>query len=142
MSKRPTWPRRMLYLAKLWSTWSTDVRRQVGAVVYDPVSFAVISVGYNDTPFGEKDCGNGGCLPCDEGSVRNRTDCRCVHAEMNAILLARTDLRGLYLAVWNVKNGKPVMDELCASCHKNRIQAGITKVLIGNETADRLIGVQ
>lgn len=129
---RPTWPQRMLQLAELWSRYSTCVRRKVGAVVYDPKTYAILGVGYNDTPIGETDCGNGGCPACAAGSVRNSTQCRCVHAEMNAILLSRADIRGAHLAIWNVKNGSVVVEPPCPSCHKNRIQAGIEKVLIGD----------
>jgi dCMP deaminase len=122
----------MLQLAALWSGYSTCRRRRVGAVVYDPKTYAILGVGYNDTPFGETDCGDGGCPACAEGSVRNSTLCRCCHAEMNAILLSRADVRGAHLAVWNVKDGEVVVEPPCTSCHKNRVQAGIEKVLIGD----------
>jgi dCMP deaminase len=122
----------MLLLAELWSQFSTCVRRQVGAVVYDPKTFAILGMGYNDTPFGAVDCGDGGCMACSNGSVRNSTLCECVHGEMNAILLSRADVRDAHLAVWNVKDGVAVVEPPCVSCHKNRIQAGIAKVLIGD----------
>ena len=130
----------MLALAELWSDWSTCPRRRVGAVIFDPTNYAVISVGYNDTPTGAKDCGDGGCVACDQGSVSGRTDCLCVHAEMNAILLARTDIRGMHLAVWNVKDGKPVTkNSLCIGCLKHRQQAGITAVLVGDRETETYV---
>ncbi len=130
--QRPSWPNRMLMLAALWSQFSTCVRRKVGAVVYDPKTFAILGIGYNDTPIGETDCGDGGCPACAEGSVRNSTACQCVHGEMNAILLSRADVRGAHLAVWNVKDGQVIVEPPCVSCHKNRIQAGIDMVVIGD----------
>ncbi len=130
--QRPSWPNRMLMLAELWSQFSTCVRRKVGAVVYDPKTFAILGIGYNDTPIGAVDCGDGGCPACAEGSVRNSTQCACVHAEMNAILLSRADVRGAHLAVWNVKDGEVVVEPPCVSCHKNRIQAGIDMMIIGD----------
>jgi len=122
----------MLALAEFWSRYSTCLRRQVGAVIFDPETFAVISVGFNDAPIGAVNCGDGGCPACSEGSVRNRTDCLCIHGELNAVLLARTDLRGLHLAIWNVKNGISVDENSpCTNCHKHLVQTGISQVLVG-----------
>ena len=137
---RPTWPRRMLMLAELWASFSTCKRRKVGAVLYDPETWAILGIGYNDTPIGEKDCGDGGCPACAEGSVRDRTDCNCVHAEMNAILLSRADIRGSHLAVWDIKAGQPVTKtSLCARCRGARIQAGIAAVLVGDADSSYLL---
>ncbi len=109
----------MLALADLWSTYSTCVRRQVGAVLFHPETHAVVGIGYNDTPIGEDDCGEGGCEPCSEGSVKNRTDCKCVHAEMNAVLLAqRVD------GCWLATTYHP-----CIRCHNQLIQAGVKAVV-------------
>lgn len=122
------WVLRMCNLADHWSQYSTCVRRQVGAVVFDPVSFAVYGMGYNDTVIGAADCGEGGCTECENDSGVSTTDlinCACVHAEMNALLLARRDLRGAWIAIATQKNGRRSMKELCANCRKHLIQAGI-----------------
>ena len=114
----------MLRLAREWSQYSTCVRSQVGAVLFDPTSKAVISIGYNDTPSDHPDCGEGGCPACADGETRARdTDaCVCVHGEQNCIALAarrgaRTE--GAHLAVTR----KP-----CNGCRKLLTQAGVIQV--------------
>lgn len=124
---RPGWNERMLRLAREWSQYSTCVRKQVGAVLFDPTSKALISVGYNDTPIAYPDCGEGGCPTCQEGeSVSMNTDCLCVHAEANAVALAArrgTRTEGAHLAVTH----KP-----CNACRKLLIQAGVVVVFTGD----------
>ncbi len=84
MNPRPGWNQRMLRLARSWAQYSTCVRSQVGAVLFDPDSKAVISIGYNDTPIDYTDCGEGGCNACTgKESARNLDSCMCVHAETN-----------------------------------------------------------
>ncbi len=118
----------MCNLADHWSQYSTCVRRQVGAVVFDSVSFAVYGTGYNDTPIGAADCGESGCRECKAGgdSTTDLLNCACVHAEMNALLLSRRDLRGAWIAIASRKNGKREVKELCGNCRKHLIQAGIS----------------
>lgn len=124
---KPKWTLRMCLLADHWLQHSSCVRRQVGAVVFDPASFAVYGIGYNDTPIGQEDCGEDGCPACAEGSVRNRTDCKCVHAEMNAMILARRDLRGAWIAIAVRKDGHLTIKRgLCDHCRALLIQAGVT----------------
>lgn len=124
---RPTWPNRMLKLAEHWSQYSTCIRRQVGAVIYDPNTYAVISIGYNDTAIAMPDCGDGGCQTCKEPEdvkIKYALDCLCIHAELNAILLSArrgTAVLEMHMAV----TYKP-----CNSCRKHMAQAGIAKVLL------------
>lgn len=124
MNPRPSWRQRFLRLAREWSQYSTCVRSQVGAVLYEPGSKAVISIGYNDTPLEFDDCGEGGCVACGEGEGRPRdTDaCVCVHAEANAVALAArrgVQTGGAHIAVTR----KP-----CNGCRKLLIQAGVLHV--------------
>lgn len=92
-------------------------------MIYHPETKAVISIGYNDTPFGEDDCSDGGCVPCQSDEpVRLKTDCNCVHAEMNAILLAARrgiKVEGCWIAVTYLA---------CPSCLKHMKQAGIERI--------------
>src|SRR3990167_7469388 len=122
----------MLRLAREWSQYSTCVRAQVGAVLFDPTSKAVISIGYNDTPIAFPDCGEGGCPTCKEGeSVSLNTDCLCVHAEANAIALAArrgTRTEGAHMATTR----KP-----CNACRKLMTQAGVV-VSFTEDSTDRL----
>jgi len=118
---RPPWPKRFEEMASYWSTYSTCKRKKVGAVIFDPKTKAVVSIGYNDTPIGHKDCGAGGCAPC-RGSIGTSLmlDCFCVHAETNALLLAAR--RGTKTDGCEIATSHPI----CASCRKHLIQAGIT----------------
>lgn len=163
------WVGRMLAMAEHWSQYSTCIRRKVGAVIYDPETYAIVSVGYNDTPIGETDCGNGGCVRCQQeapkcgrcggegwdyevnllvtpetkekfacpacdglGYLRHgiHLDCNCVHAEMNAILLAAATGRatkGMHLACTL---------EPCSSCMKHLKQAGVVIAAYALSSAD------
>ena len=114
----------MLSIAELWKDYSTCLRRHVGAVVFHPKTWAVVSVGYNDTPIGWPDCGDGGCEPCKGSeSVSTRLDCNCVHAEANAIYLAARrgqSVEGCWIATTY---------KTCGSCMKMYRQAGIVYVI-------------
>ena len=65
---RPSWDEYFMNLAHLAATRSTCVRRQVGAVIVK--DRMVLSTGFNDTPRGLRNCGDGGY-----------DDCRCTCAE-------------------------------------------------------------
>lgn len=123
MNPRPSWNQRMLRLARNWSEYSTCVRSQVGAVLFDPTSKAVIAIGYNDTPSGFDDCGEGGCQGCQgEERARDTDSCLCVHAEQNCIALSARRgavTEGAHMAITR----KP-----CNTCRKILIQAGVIKV--------------
>lgn len=129
MKPRPSWNERMLRLAREWEQYSTCLRSQVGAVLFDPDSKAVISIGYNDTPIGRDDCGDGGCPTCKAGEpVSSNTECLCVHSEQNCIALAarrgaRTE--GAHMAATK----KP-----CNACRKLMMQAGIAVVFTKDST--------
>lgn len=125
-SVRPTWPERMRLLAAHWAQYSTCIKRQVGAVIFTP-TFQILSIGYNDTPQGWINCGDGGCLACAESleqgtEARHNTDCNCVHAEKNALNFAarngvRTD--GAFI----ITDGAT---PYCNGCLKDLAQAGVT----------------
>jgi dCMP deaminase len=120
-----------MLLAEHWAQYSTCIRRQVGAVIYDPDSKTVISIGYNDTPIGEIDCGDGGCRVCEgPDAVRDILACKCIHSESNAIAFAAR-LGHRTLGHWLVSTFTP-----CATCRKLMIQAGIAKAIwpMGEET--------
>lgn len=120
MSHKFKWLARMRDLADYWSQYSTCKRRKVGAVLFDPTSFQVLTFGYNDTPTGEMNCGDGGCSVCNgEIPTRDNLDCFCVHAEMNCINFA---------ARWGIKvQGMHLVSTIppCRGCRKNLLQAGV-----------------
>lgn len=114
----------MIGLAQYWSQFSTCKKRQVGAVIYDPNTYAVLSIGYNDTPIGEPDCGDGGCDRCNGVEAASLyLDCLCCHAEMNAVMFAARRgiaIEGARLALWT----EPMIPS-CSTCMKYLKQAGV-----------------
>ena len=123
MNKRPPWPVRMMMLANFWRQFSTCLHRQCGAVIYRSGTWQVLALGYNDTPQGAVNCGDGGCEPCKESeSASLKIDCRCVHAEMNALMAAARNgiaVDGAMIAV----DGSYA---ICQSCQKHLTQAGVS----------------
>lgn len=107
------WDDRFLGLAKYISQWSKDPSTQVGAVVTDRDN-RIISLGFNGFARGVED------LP-ERLANRDVKYKMVVHAESNAILFARQDLKGATLYVW------PFMP--CASCAAKIIQTGIRRVV-------------
>ncbi len=124
------WSDRMLDMAKQWSSYSTCLRKHVGAVIFDPESKGIISVGYNDTPINWINCSDGGCYEC-QGSLSTSLyiQCRCLHAESNAVFLAAR--RGIAVEdCWIAVTFQP-----CTSCIKMFVQVGIKAVVL-DETVD------
>ena len=107
---------RYMRMAKIWAENSYCVRRQVGALIVKDKM--IISDGYNGTPAGfENICEN-------EGGF---TKPYVLHAEANAITkIARSN---------NNSNGATlyVTTSPCIECAKLIIQAGIVRVVYGEE---------
>jgi dCMP deaminase len=106
---------------------SNCCRRQIGAILVR--DRRIVSTGYNGTPFGVRNCFDGGCARCssDVASGQAYDTCICVHAEQNAIVLAArngisTDGCILYTTL------RP-----CFGCAKESIQAGIIDVVYGED---------
>lgn len=98
-----------MQMAKLISSWSKDPEKQVGCVIVDK-NKRIISTGYNGYPSGFNDQDTADRLS------------KVVHAEMNAIISARSDLTGCTLYVY------PLLP--CSSCAGAIVQAGITRVVV------------
>lgn len=122
--KRPSWDKYFLEIAKLVSTRSTCLRRQVGAILVKDKR--ILSTGYNGAPTGLKHCDEVGCLREKEKvpSGQRHELCRALHAEMNALLQACSygiNPKGATLYSTN---------QPCILCAKMLINAGIQKVVI------------
>lgn len=108
------WDRRFLELATFIASWSKDPSTQVGAVIVNPETRHIISVGYNGFPRGIFD---------DPAILNDRPSkyALMVHAEENALLNAGQSVRGytLYCTLF------PCMEK----CVKQIIQAGLTRVV-------------
>lgn len=121
---RPDWDTYFMQMTDLVATRSSCIRRQVGAVIVDPFTHAIVSTGYNGTPAGTPNCNEGGCKRCNSTAPlgANYGICRCVHAEENAIALAArngwaTDVTTLYSTY-----------SPCFTCLRMAVQAGITVI--------------
>ena len=111
--------------ATLLHDLSSCPRGKVGAVIYDPVSNAIISDGYNGPPRKGGDlCGGKSCVRTDKG-IPSGTRCEvgCHHAEMNALLNA------LRLGHSTMGAHIIITCEPCLMCAKMLHHAGITRVL-------------
>lgn len=102
-----------LLVAKAISTFSKDPSSQVGAVIVNQ-SDKLVGIGYNGFPKKIRD---------EEHLLNSRPEKlkRIIHAEMNAIFDAKTDLNGCTIYVW------PYFP--CPECFKNIIQVGIIRVV-------------
>ncbi len=107
---------RYIQMARVWAKNSYCKRRQVGALLVK--DHMIISDGYNGTPSGfENDCE-------DEA---NQSKPYVLHAEANAITkVAKSN---------NSSNGATlyITDSPCMDCAKLIIQAGIIRVVYGDE---------
>lgn len=110
--------------AKMMSSLSPCTRGKVGAVIFDPLSYAIIADGYNGPPrkAGEL-CGGDRCVRTDQ-QIKSGTRCElgCHHAEMNAILNA------VRLGHSTLGSALAVTCEPCLMCAKMIHHAGIAFV--------------
>jgi dCMP deaminase len=112
MTSTEKWDRRFMDMARLVASWSKDPSSQVGAVITR--GKFVVSVGFNGFPQGIADTTE---------RLQNR-DIKyptILHAEMNAILSARQDIRGCSIYV------TPYMP--CPQCAAVVVQSGITRIV-------------
>jgi dCMP deaminase len=120
---RPSWDEYFMSLARLASTRSTCVRRQVGAVIVK--DRMVLSTGYNDTPRGVPNGGDGGCPRCqsDAPSASGLDTCLCLHGEQNAIIQAA--YHGIGIAGATIY----CTHQPCLTCAKMIVNAGLVRVV-------------
>lgn len=111
------WNKRFLELAQHISSWSKDPSTQVGAVIVNPESRNILSIGYNGFPKGIHDD--------DRYYNRELKYQLVVHAEMNAIYNATLNGISLMGATLFV-HGLPV----CSDCAKGIAQVGIKEVIM------------
>lgn len=129
---RPAWDEYFVRMAHLASSRSTCLRRHVGAVIVK--DRMVLSTGYNDTPRGLHNCGDGGCERCasDTPPGTGHDTCLCLHAEQNAIIQAA--YHGVSI------NGATiyVTHQPCLTCAKMILNAGLRRVVFAGEYPDPL----
>ena len=119
---RPNWDQYFMQLASLAAQRSNCMKRRVGCVLVG--AKRVISTGYNGTPRGLKNCGEGGCPRCNEGhgSGVGLGTCLCIHAEENALLEAGRE---------RIRDGTILYCDTCPclTCSIKIAQVGIAEVV-------------
>ena len=131
---RPGWDTYFMELASLAAQRSNCMKRRVGCVIVRDKR--VISTGYNGTPRGLRNCGEGGCGRCNnaQGSGHGLATCLCLHAEENALLEAGRE---------RIRDGATLYCDTCPclTCSIKIAQVGINEVVynqgysMDNETA-------
>lgn len=120
---RPSWDNYFMSLASLAAQRSNCMKRRVGCVVVSH-NRRVISTGYNGTPRGIRNCGEGGCGRCNSGlgSGHGLTTCLCIHAEENALLEAGRD---------RLREGAVLYCDTCPclTCSIKIAQVGVSEVV-------------
>lgn len=104
------WDQRFLDVAAVVASWSKDPSTKTGAVIVD--DRRIVSTGYNGFPKGVED------TP-ERLNDRETKYKLIVHCEVNAMLYARENLKGMTLYTY------PFMS--CTRCAVQVIQAGITR---------------
>jgi dCMP deaminase len=119
---RPSWDTYFMALASLAARRSNCMKRRVGCVLVREKR--VISTGYNGTPRGLRNCGEGGCGRCNEGqgSGHGLATCLCIHAEENALLEAGRE---------RIREGATLYCDTCPclTCSIKICQVGISEVV-------------
>lgn len=119
---RNSWNQDFILLAQFWADRrSKDPSTKVGAVITDPDTKEIISIGYNGFPRGVHDC---------DTLLNDRPEkyARVVHAEANAILFAGHRARGMNLYGTLFP---------CNECAKLIISSGIKRVYTPKPPAGR-----
>jgi len=129
---RPSWDEYFMGIARLVSTRSTCLRREVGAVIVR--ERRILTTGYNGPPRGIAHCDVVGCLREQMGvpSGQRLDICRALHAEQNAIIQAA--LHGVSTEGAMIY----VTHQPCFTCAKMIINAGIVRVVYGEGYPDEL----
>ncbi len=135
---RPSWDEYFMSLAHLAATRSTCLRRHVGAVIVK--DRMVLSTGYNDTPRGLRNCGDGGCARCASAASPGTAldTCLCLHAEQNAIVQAA--YHGVGIAGGTIY----CTHQPCLTCAKMIVNGGLARIVYDepypDPVAEQLLG--
>ena len=120
---RPSWDTYFMALASLAAQRSNCMKRRVGCVLVGRER-RVISTGYNGTPRGLRNCGEGGCPRCNDGNSSGvgLATCLCIHAEENALLEAGRE---------RIREGAVLYCDTCPclTCSIKICQVGISEVV-------------
>ena len=131
-SARPAWEEYFMQIARVVSTRSSCLRRQVGAVVVK--NRQILATGYNGVPRGLRHCAEVGCLREKLGipSGERHEICRGLHAEQNAIIQAA--VHGVSIAGGTLY----CTYQPCVICVKMMLNAGLVKLVYAGGYPDEL----
>ena len=118
------WNKRFMALTEHIATWSSCLRRQVGAVIVKDKR--IMTTGYNGAPAGVKTCIERGVCMRNEQNIPSGTHaelCYAAHAEQNAIIQAAKE--GISLKDCTLY----CTHQPCVVCAKMIINAGIKEVI-------------
>jgi dCMP deaminase len=129
---RPDWEDYFMEIARVVSTRSSCLRRQVGAVLVK--NRQILATGYNGVPRGLRHCGERGCLRDELGipSGERHELCRGLHAEQNAIIQAA--YHGVAVSGAEVY----CTHQPCALCAKMLVNADVVAVYFEGAYPDAL----
>ena len=113
------WDQRFIKLAEHVATWSKDPSTKVGAVIIDSDK-RIVSLGFNGYPKG---------VPDKDLHDRSLKYNKILHAEINAILFAKRDLKDCIMYITNVP---------CSQCAAAIIQSDIITVITKEPNEDFL----
>lgn len=122
---RPNWDEYGIILAQAVATRADCSRRRVGAVILDR-DHRVIGTGYNGSVPGGPSCLAGECPRASSGVAPGSSydtgpgQCIALHAEQNALLWARTSVKGCVMYI---------TDQPCDGCRRMIVAAGIERVI-------------
>ena len=130
MRERPDIDSYFVEIARVVSSRSTCLRRQIGAVIVKGKQ--IVSTGYNGAPAGHSHCLDVGCAREDVPSGQRSELCRAAHAEQNAINFAARhgiSIEGATLYTTTYP---------CSWCAKSIVNAGISRVVFEDDYPDPL----
>lgn len=120
-------------IARVVKTRGNCVLWHVGAVLVQ--GRQIIATGYNGTPRGVDNCGEGGCARCTKKKKgilqrgEEKGTCICVHAEINAIL------QSAYNGISTKGSTMYTTTSPCMLCAKEMMNAGVRAVYYEVEDA-------
>ena len=125
---RPSWKDYFYGIAEAVSQRATCLRAQCGAVVVGRDN-RILGTGYNGAPPDRRHCFQDGCLMVDGHCQRT------IHAEVNAVVHARQNVRGARVYVYK-QNGDSEGCRSCRECLKVLASAGIAWVGVRSDEGE------
>ncbi|CAG8758212.1 16017_t:CDS:2, partial [Dentiscutata erythropus] len=100
-----------MLLAEVIAMRANCMKRKVGCVIVQD-EYKIIAGGYNGTASGSGNCNEGHCERCNDRSKNlGLDDCKCLHAECNALSIAGTNAKGCAKTIIREKIARVVYDK-------------------------------